>query len=196
MEKDLLVEMGVEEEEECEIDDEDIQECDTHDVESVVIESPAVEELRKHVEQVMLEDEDKTTKGTSQAAAYSVTSVMNPKKNIQSSSGGPESSHSTSNCEETTSENQNNLPSIHERTVSECVSDVYSIRSARTNGLSTASTIAPDVIKKRVQLALNKRERQSERKRVLAKGEASAVTRSRRDNAKTIQESNGVWGWD
>lgn len=68
--------------------------------------------------------------------------------------------------------------------------DTRSIRS-----ISTAATIAPDVIKKRTKLALDKRER-SQAKRALVKGEASAVTRVRRDNRATIKESTGIWGWE
>ncbi|XP_011175459.2 serine/threonine-protein kinase RIO2 isoform X2 [Solenopsis invicta] len=68
--------------------------------------------------------------------------------------------------------------------------DTQSIRS-----ISTAATIAPDVIKKRTKLALDKRER-SQTKRALVKGEASAVTRIRRDNRATIKESTGIWGWE
>lgn len=68
--------------------------------------------------------------------------------------------------------------------------DTRSIRS-----ISTTATIAPDVIKKRTKLALNKRER-SQTKRILVKGEASAVTRIRRDNRATIKESTGIWGWE
>ncbi|KAG5316012.1 RIOK2 kinase, partial [Acromyrmex insinuator] len=68
--------------------------------------------------------------------------------------------------------------------------DTQSIRS-----VSTAATIAPDVIKKRTKLALDKRER-SQAKRALAKGEASAVTRIRRDNRATIKDSTGIWGWE
>lgn len=68
--------------------------------------------------------------------------------------------------------------------------DTQSIRS-----ISTAATIAPDVIKRRTKLALDKRER-NRAKRALVKGEASAVTRVRRDNRATIKESTGIWGWE
>lgn len=68
--------------------------------------------------------------------------------------------------------------------------DTRSIRS-----ISTAATIAPDVIKNRTKLALDKRER-SQAKRALVKGEANAVTRIRRDNRATIKESTGIWGWE
>ncbi|KAL0111520.1 hypothetical protein PUN28_013017 [Cardiocondyla obscurior] len=68
--------------------------------------------------------------------------------------------------------------------------DTQSIRS-----ISTAATIAPDVIKKRTKLALDKREK-IQAKKTLVKGEASAVTRIRRDNRATIKESTGIWGWE
>lgn len=203
MEKDLLVGIGVEGEEDEEEDEdkdedqnknegfgdgnEDIEHIETQSDEGDVV----VEELRRHVDQIIIEDEDKTRKGTSQA----VTCLHIPastddvgEKLLERESG------SHVDCD--------NPPDVklaqpsRARIVSECGSDVFSVRSARTNGMSTASTIAPDVIKKRVQVCLSKRERQIERKRILAKGEASATTRSRRDNAKTIKESNGLWGWD
>lgn len=66
-------------------------------------------------------------------------------------------------------------------------------RSVRS--VTTTSTIPPDVIKKRVQMSLKKRQQQQMRhKNQLVKGEASAVTRSRRDNIQTIRDSTtGFW---
>lgn len=69
--------------------------------------------------------------------------------------------------------------------------DVHSVRS-----ISTTSTIPPEVIRSRVKKALEKRDKAATRQRCLAKGEASAVTRKRRDNRDTINESNGIWGWE
>lgn len=83
------------------------------------------------------------------------------------------------------------LSSNDHHTKDEAVNDdTRSIRS-----ISTAATIAPEVIKKRTKLALDKREK-SRTKRALVKGEASAVTRIRRDNRATIKESTGIWGWE
>ncbi|XP_011873892.1 PREDICTED: serine/threonine-protein kinase rio2 [Vollenhovia emeryi] len=82
------------------------------------------------------------------------------------------------------------LPSSTVDTATYAFDDTRSIRSA-----STAATIAPDVIKKRTKLALNKRDK-NRAKRALVKGEASAVTRIRRDNRATIKESTGIWGWE
>lgn len=70
--------------------------------------------------------------------------------------------------------------------------DVQSIRS-----VSTATTIAPEVIKRKVKLALDNREKKSQSKRTLVKGEASVVTRIRRENRATIKDSlTGIWGLD
>ncbi|XP_022162813.1 serine/threonine-protein kinase RIO2 [Myzus persicae] len=70
-----------------------------------------------------------------------------------------------------------------------CYSDIHSVRS-----MSTATTIPPEVIRDRVKKALAKRERAAVRHRNLAKGEASAVNRQRRDNKDTIKDSFGIWG--
>ncbi|XP_070154015.1 uncharacterized protein Riok2 [Polyergus mexicanus] len=68
--------------------------------------------------------------------------------------------------------------------------DIQSIRS-----VSTAATIAPEVIKRKVKLALDNREKKSQSKRTLVKGEASVVTRTRRENRATIKDSlTGIWG--
>ena len=70
-------------------------------------------------------------------------------------------------------------------------SDLHSIRS-----VSTTSTIPPEVIRSRVKAALEKRGKAATRQRCLAKGEASAVTRKRRENRETIKECNGIWGYE
>lgn len=61
---------------------------------------------------------------------------------------------------------------------------------------STASTIAPEVVRAKVKKAINRREKTEERKRLVAKGEASATTRSRRENRAVISECDGIWGWE
>ncbi|XP_008555978.1 serine/threonine-protein kinase RIO2 [Microplitis demolitor] len=61
---------------------------------------------------------------------------------------------------------------------------------------STASTIDPMVVKKRVKQSLLKREHRAQSRKILAKGEASATTRQRRENRNNIQQSTGggIWG--
>ncbi|KAL1456922.1 hypothetical protein WDU94_001608 [Cyamophila willieti] len=72
--------------------------------------------------------------------------------------------------------------------------DVISHFSLRS--VTSASTIPPEVIRARVKKALEKRERTKVRVRNLAKGEASATSRKRRENRDTIKESAGCTGWD
>lgn len=70
-----------------------------------------------------------------------------------------------------------------------CYSDIHSVCS-----MTTATTIPPEVIRDRVKKSLEKRERATVRHRKLAKGEASAVNRQRRENKDTIKDSFGIWG--
>lgn len=62
---------------------------------------------------------------------------------------------------------------------------------------STTSTIPPEIIHSRVKKALTKRSSAIDRKRCLAKGEASAVARKRKENKDVIKEylnPSSVWG--
>ncbi|KAK1117005.1 hypothetical protein K0M31_017054 [Melipona bicolor] len=68
---------------------------------------------------------------------------------------------------------------------------MYTVHSSMTN-----ATIAPELIKKKVKVALQKREKREQSKRILVKGEANAVTRIRRENKDTIKQSTGIWGWE
>uniref|UniRef100_A0A0C9RC64 Riok2 protein n=1 Tax=Fopius arisanus TaxID=64838 RepID=A0A0C9RC64_9HYME len=71
----------------------------------------------------------------------------------------------------------------------------YDSRSVRST--STTATIPPEVIKARAKLALQKRNKKAQSRKILAKGEASATTRIRRDNRDNIQQSTGgFWGGD
>lgn len=94
---------------------------------------------------------------------------------------------STSKCSSGDELDSDDERSVRVRTCS----NTYSIRST-----STAATIAPEVIHIRVKRALEKREKVATRKRTTVKGEASAVTRSRRENRDTIKQCDGIWSWD
>lgn len=59
---------------------------------------------------------------------------------------------------------------------------------------STQATIAPEVIRNRVKKSFEKGDKMQVRRRVQAKGEASATTRQRRENRDTIKQSQGIWG--
>nr|CAD7437556.1 unnamed protein product [Timema bartmani] len=87
-----------------------------------------------------------------------------------------------------------NTPNISSNfdTKSNGFNDARSIRST-----STAATIAPGAIKKRVKMSLERREQKVlAKKRISVKGEASAVTRSRRENSDNIKQCDGIWGWE
>ena len=73
---------------------------------------------------------------------------------------------------------------------SDCVSDT---RSVYTTTSSTASTIAPEVIKRRVKASLERRKHQEQLKRMRAKGEANATTRKRRENSDNIKTSTSAF---
>lgn len=61
---------------------------------------------------------------------------------------------------------------------------------------SSATTIHPDEIKSRVRKQQMSKDRKMQRRKCVAKGEASAVTRVRRENNDTIKHSKGLWGWE
>merc|ERR550519_2269883 len=69
--------------------------------------------------------------------------------------------------------------------------ETASVRSFST----TASTIHPDVVKARVKSALEKRGKKGQARRQVVKGEASAKTRSRRNNKDTIASSTSAF-WE
>lgn len=85
------------------------------------------------------------------------------------------------------------MPSCTEKS-SDCDSDDLfdEYRSIR----STATTIHPEEIKKRVRSQLAARDKKEQRKNCVAKGEANAVTRVRRENRQTVQQSHGIWGYE
>ncbi len=60
---------------------------------------------------------------------------------------------------------------------------------------SAASSVAPEEVKRRVKAGLEKQKRVEARRRARAKGEASAVTRQRRDNRENISTSTSAF-WD
>merc|ERR1712142_998448 len=70
--------------------------------------------------------------------------------------------------------------------------ETRSVRSVST----TASTIHPDVVKARVKAALEKSKKKNQARRTIAKGEASAKTRSKRENKNIINTSRSAFWAD
>lgn len=83
-------------------------------------------------------------------------------------------------------------PRIDSLSLSECSSDGFEAPSVR----STATTIHPDEVKKRIRKEMGKKAGRDSRKKCVAKGEASATTRHRRENLHTVKHSTGIWGWE
>ncbi|KAK9751977.1 Rio2, N-terminal [Popillia japonica] len=76
---------------------------------------------------------------------------------------------------------------------SDCSSNYSDDRLECGSIRSMATTIHPDEIKKRVKTQMSNKNKKENRKKCVAKGEASAVTRNRRENANTIKHSVGIW---
>jgi len=197
MAHDLLVEMGVEEEN---LDESEAKEDPENEVEL----------LRTKVEQSILEDEAPSKVKKTSGDVTSTTSAEDQSESNEDSSrlNAHDEDLAKDETESTEAETKSadvEYPTredmIRERTYSECPSDISSYAPSMRSmysGLSSASTIPPEEIKKRVQAAFNKRARRELRLRAQAKGEASATARTRRSNAATIKESlaGGVWGYD
>ncbi|XP_078046084.1 RIO kinase 2 [Augochlora pura] len=61
---------------------------------------------------------------------------------------------------------------------------------------TTTTTIPPEMIKAKVKTALQRRAKAQTSRRVLVKGEANAISRIRRENRDTVKQSTGIWGWE
>jgi hypothetical protein len=198
MEKDLCVEMGIEEDNDG--SEEVGKELDKR------IESSEIEELRKKVEDMLSgevickvqnsseelvinnnSDCDKTRllPVTTAAQSSSISSESLQDKETEGfqyleMGRNPHCSSDDKNCEE-------ECPSRRIR----LYSNTFSICST-----STAATIAPEEIRSRVKKSLERREKSSLKKRITVKGEASAITRIRRENMDTIKQCDGIWNWE
>ena len=64
-----------------------------------------------------------------------------------------------------------------------------------SQSVRSMSTIAPEDVKKRVRNALAKKDRSDKAKRIRAKGDASNVLRSRRENKEEIKDSKDASSW-
>lgn len=169
MEKDLLAEIGLGESEDGENDGED--EVKTEDKEQ------DIECLRKKLDECVAKDWNNE----------SVSSDIRVEKSVQDSEAvKPTESRIPKACVKTT-----DMSDYGSDENSDAESEVQSVRS-----MSTTTTIAPEIIRDRVKRDLVKRGKTATRQRCLAKGEASATTRNRRENRDTINQSTGIWGWE
>ncbi|XP_065567908.1 uncharacterized protein LOC136031887 isoform X2 [Artemia franciscana] len=89
---------------------------------------------------------------------------------------------------------QEELPVLEPDTVVDW-SDVRQRRGDYAASLRSASTIPPEVIKEKIKKSLAKQEAIDIRKRITAKGDASATNRQRQFNKESVKKG-GVWGWE
>ncbi|XP_066591960.1 uncharacterized protein RIOK2 [Prorops nasuta] len=203
MEKDLLLEMGMEyeTEEEYELEDEATYN-DTHsyddekykDATDQIINADSENEidlLRSEVEKVLKEDFKISPETFSVEENQSINKddKIHKKNKISIS----ENLNSIDENNETRFDSLPNTDNISDKSSAykNYTCDMKSVRST-----STTSTIPPDVIKKRTKLALDKRAKKAISRKILIKGEASATTRVRRENRDTVKQSSGIWGWE
>ena len=171
MEKDILKQFGADEDsdEEASSDDQEEKGEEEEEEEAEEIDEQKVEMLRKQVE-----EELKHIKVDDE--------IENPEELVEK----PDEEEDT--LEDLHARNKEWKPfrdRLHDP-------DARSVRSYST----TASTIAPEEIKKRVKNAIAKKERQQKAKRITAKGDASAVVRLRRDNTHEINASTSAFWAD
>lgn len=206
MEKDLLREMGI-----IEIDeDEEIEEeyKENMDEESRSINNSESNNLRPQVENSVRSELTYTSEETF------INAVTNEERNLFVSSAeniiaeGVKNIDICNSNENMINSNSHNLNMINNEetnsffTTETFNSDDEHVEIEKLNdsksmySTTTAATIAPEIIKKKVKAALQKREKREQSRRILVKGEANAITRIRRENTDTIKQSTGIWGWE
>jgi len=213
MEKDLLAEMGLnssdeeedsddesgeDENEEEEVgvpDDEADEENDDDDLIQEITDQNTIDELKREVEEsVNLSQEKKSTADMGVVQDSTTTLEVIGHQLLENQNNGVEddsAGESQDEIEDLKDFNARFKPFRDGQPRVRQDSDTFSMRSVST----TSSTIAPEVIKARVKASLDKRNKKGMARRQVAKGEASAKTRSRRDNADNIKQSkDGVWG--
>jgi RIO kinase 2 len=198
MEKDLYVEMGIEKDDNG--SEEVGKELDKR------IESSEVEELRKRVEDMLNYEADCEVQHNSEELVINNNSESDTTRLPLVTTAAQSNSFKGESLQDEETEGFQYLKmgrnphclSDDKNCEDECpserirlYSDTFSIHST-----STAATIAPEEIRSRVKKSLERREKSSLKKRITVKGEASAITRSRRENMDTIKQCDGIWSWE
>jgi len=180
MDKDLYIEMGIEKDDDSDNGSEEVaRELETR------TENSEVEELRKEVEDMVsefhCEVQNSEEPGISGISASDTNRLSEATAATQNDPVNGETSQTEETCE----------------TQQHCSRRIrFYSHTCSVHTTSTAATIAPEEIRSRVKKSLERRERTSQKKRLTVKGEASAVTRSRRDNMDTIKQCDGIWSWE
>jgi len=206
MEKDLRMEYGIDEEEDSEEDneseDEEESDGDSDDLLEEVEAEDNIENLKKDVEASMkLTDKDMSVLkflqncGETENSEYTEEIV----KNLDNDKA---SKIEIIPSAETIPPAANDNDDLVEDEETDVVCDLTDVTSkfhqnrAETRSItSSTSTIHPDIVKARVKQSLEKRGKKGQARRQIAKGEASAKTRTRRDTKQIIStSSDAFWG--
>lgn len=182
MEKDLLMEMGM-----IENTDDDKEEDDDSEYEDARDTADEItymqQELEKAVKQASL------TNGTKlESLENGIGNIQMTSETVKEASPHDDATNHGNVCCKLS---ECSVGSEEEDQTQSKINDSRSLYST-----STAATIAPEVIKKRIKMALQRRAKKEKSRKILVKGEASAVTRVRRENLDTINQSTGIWGWE
>uniref|UniRef100_A0A0V0G6Y6 Serine/threonine-protein kinase RIO2 n=1 Tax=Triatoma dimidiata TaxID=72491 RepID=A0A0V0G6Y6_TRIDM len=214
MDKDLLTGLGIEDTVEDDEAESVISSTEVQNLEQKVSEVP-IESLRQMVEDSLMESIERVNK-------MNISNTNEINKDIESLEiefkaheieGSSRNADNFSNLinkkESELSEAEKLLRQFSLKTLSKQDANVALINnetvdeenttcvSYKAGSISTAtSTIPPEEIREKLRKALEKRRKNEEIKRVVVKGEASAVTRRRRENRDTIKECSGIWGWE
>ncbi|XP_069695340.1 serine/threonine-protein kinase RIO2 [Periplaneta americana] len=188
MEKDLHVEMGI-------VTEENGSSVEINK-ENETIGNEEVEELRKEVEDMLNEEFNEKQRKTGDDYTHSTSESDNSRVLLTTTTDTKSLEIDREEVQVQKEEESADCSSGEE--LSECKQGRTRLfsNSCSVYSTSTAATIAPEEIRSRVKKTLQKREKVAVRKRITVKGEASAVTRSRRENMDTIKQCNGIWDWD
>ncbi|XP_033226378.1 serine/threonine-protein kinase RIO2 isoform X2 [Belonocnema kinseyi] len=206
MEKDLLVEMGMDTEEvEEEAEEQEGSEEETEKFEDAVTTQETVDDI-----DILRQEVDKSCK-----IDLGENSEIKPSDSI--SHKDFVSNHEENVCDKTLMErlmdsldkfDEGNASQIYNSDEDEIPELIEGPRLAKSHQIkefndcrsvrsyTSASTIAPEVIKMKMKSALEKRNTKNSSRRALVRGEASATARSRRENRDNIKQSTGIWGWE
>ncbi|XP_022824712.1 serine/threonine-protein kinase RIO2 [Spodoptera litura] len=189
VDNELLQEMGIGLEVS---DDESESDDDEEEEKSNKMTEQELDDLRKEVDESILNDERPVHQLTTKIVKLKITGPEQDNENDIKKDEEEEIPELVDPTEETSdSDLDKNSQKYRLAMIEKALSDVRSMRT-----YSSASTIAPEIVKQQVKKNLEMQRKKMERKKAIAKGEASAVTRQRRDNRETIRESHGLWGWD
>ena len=206
MEKDLLVEMGMNTEEVDEDEEEqENSEEETEKFEDAIAASETeddIDKLRIEVDKSCKIDlrENFEVKPSDSILHKDLTSNLEEnecKKTLMNRLMDNFAKFDQNNADQIYSSDEEKIPELIDVSRLDKIQQVKEFDDSRSvRSYTSASTIAPEIIKMKMKSALEKRDKKNSSRRALVKGEASATARSRRENRDNIKQSTGIWGWE